>query len=68
MHGCPPHLHIQAAVYELSRQERNHGPVREGTGLTFAGEEEKANSQLTALQGDLGLHREPQALPQSQQL
>ena len=36
--------------------------------MTFAGREEKADSQLAALLGDLGLHREPQALLQPQKL
>lgn len=53
---------------ELRSLELNWGHVREGDGLTFAGRDVKADSQLAALQGDPGLHREPQALPQPQQL
>lgn len=63
----PPAPHIQAAVRKLCRPDSNCGGARGGDGLTFAGREEKADSQLAALQGDPGLHREPQALPQPQQ-
>ncbi|XP_034858628.1 uncharacterized protein LOC118008876 [Mirounga leonina] len=47
LHGYPPHPRNQAVVCQLRRPEANPGQVR-GDGLTFAGRDEKADSQLAA--------------------